>query len=72
MVEEEKFSNRSKHIDVKYYFAKDYVDRKLVRSVNCPTEIMIADLLIKPLPGHRMRTLREMIGLNQYQNEDEC
>lgn len=64
MIEEEKFSNRSKHIDVKYYFVKDYVDKQLVRCVYCPTEVMVADLLTKPLPGHRMKTLRKMSGLH--------
>lgn len=64
MIEEEKFSNRSKHIDVKYYFVKDYVDKSLIRCVYCPTESMVADLLTKPLPGHRIKTLREMSGLH--------
>lgn len=49
IIKEEKFSNRTKHIDTKFHFVKDYVDRKIVNCVYCPTDTMIADLLTKPL-----------------------
>jgi hypothetical protein len=71
IIEEEKFSNRSKHIDVRYHFVKDYVEKKVIKCTYCPTEKMIADLLTKPLSGHRIITLRSKCGLN-YLNEEEC
>lgn len=55
LIEEEKLTNRSKHIDVKYYYVKDYIERQIVRCVYCPTEEMIADHLTKPLHATRIK-----------------
>lgn len=60
MIEHDKFSNRTKHIDTKYHFVKDYVAKNLVVCKYCPTADMIADLLTKPLSGNRIKYLREM------------
>lgn len=61
---EQKVSNRTKHIDTREYFVKDYVDRKMVSCVYCPTDRMLADLLTKPLAPARHELLRRMCGLN--------
>lgn len=60
---EEKFSDRSKHVDTKYHFVKDHVERGEVNCVYCPTEDMLADMLTKPLAGPRLKKLRELCGL---------
>lgn len=59
LMKEEKFSNRTKHIDTKYYFVKDYIDKGLIRCEYCPTEKMIADLFTKPLPVTKHVELRK-------------
>jgi Reverse transcriptase (RNA-dependent DNA polymerase) len=41
----------TKHIDRRYFYVKDLIDRKEVRVVYCRTDMMIADLLTKPLSG---------------------
>lgn len=56
-------SNRSKHIDVRYHFVKDYVERQIVTCIYCPTEQMLADLLTKPLHAKRITELRERCGV---------
>lgn len=63
MIASEKFSNRSKHIDTKYHFVKDYVANKIVTCKYCPTEEMVADLLTKPLNANKINYLREKCGL---------
>lgn len=63
LIEEEKMSGRSKHIDVRYYFIKDYVERNIVQCIYCPTENMVADLLTKPLPASRIKMLRKACGV---------
>ena len=46
------------HIDVRYYFVKDQIDKNLMRLENCPTDLMVADMLTKPLQGTQFRRLR--------------
>ncbi len=40
---------RSKHIDIKYHFIRDYVNKGDISIVYCPTKEMIADALMKLL-----------------------
>lgn len=40
LIHEEKFSARSKHIDIKKFFVKDYIDKGEVNCTYCPTEDM--------------------------------
>lgn len=63
LIKEEKLSNRTKHIDTRYHFVKDFVDKGDVQCKYCPTETILADLLTKPLPANRIKTLREGCGL---------
>ena len=41
----------SKHIHVRFYFAKEKTDKKELKIVYCPTDKMTADFNIKPLQG---------------------
>lgn len=63
MIENEKFSNRTKHIDVRYHYLKDLVHNKKLQLKYCPTEINVADMLTKPLAGSKIKALRELAGL---------
>jgi hypothetical protein len=59
-VENEKFSNRTKHIDVRYHFVKDFINMKSIELQYCPTEHNVADMLTKPLNGPKLKYLREL------------
>lgn len=63
IIKEKKFSNKTKHIDTKFYFVKDHIDRGHILCKFCPTEIMIADILTKPLSRIRHSNLREKCKL---------
>lgn len=63
LIKNSKFSNRSKHIDTKFHFVKDYVTKNLIECIFCPTEEMVADLLTKPLNGTRINYLQKRCGL---------
>ena len=41
------FHGRSKHIDIKYHFVRDQVEKKAVTVLYCPTGSMLADLFTK-------------------------
>jgi hypothetical protein len=49
---------RSRHIDVHYFFITDHSKRSNVTIVHCPTSHMLADFFTKPLQEH-ISTLRD-------------
>ena len=51
-------SNRTKHINIRYFWLKDRVDQGEVKLDYCPTEDMVADILTKPLQGAQFLKLR--------------
>jgi hypothetical protein len=63
LVENEKFSNRSKHIDIKYHFVRDLYQEGVVSLKYCSTESNTADILTKPLSAARINKLREQANL---------
>lgn len=42
-------SNRTKHIDIRYYFVKDLISKNILDCVYCPSDDMLADIFTKPL-----------------------
>lgn len=59
----DRFSSETKHIDTKYHFIKDHVKKGTIVCTHCPTGIMVADLMTKPLTAKRFQTLRDDLGL---------
>lgn len=59
----EKFSKRTKHIDTKFHFVKNYQDESITKYVYCPTEHMVADMLTKPLEAVKLKKFVENSGL---------
>ena len=54
-------SERSRHIDIRFYFVNDRVKSGDVRVEYLRTEEMIADMLTKPIQGQRFRFLRDKL-----------
>ena len=52
---------RTKHINVRYYFIKDYVERKEIHIIYCPTNQMVGDYFTKPLQGSQFLRFRDVI-----------
>lgn len=63
MIKNEKFSNKTKHIDIKYHYVRDLFTNKEVNLQYVNTEINTADLMTKPLAGTKTSTLRKLAGL---------
>ena len=51
----------SRHIDIRYFFIKDRLEKGNVEVKYCPTELMLADFFTKPLQGNLFRKFREVI-----------
>ena len=53
---------RTKHISVKYHATRDYVAKKYVKITYIPTNLNIADLFTKPLPGPKLKSFEIIRG----------
>ena len=54
---------RSKHIDMKYHFLRDYVKKKVAKLQYCNTEEQVANIFTKALPVDRFKRLRTMLSV---------
>ena len=64
MLQSDKASHRTKHIETKYHFVRELYKEKKLDVKYCPSESMIADLLTKPLEAVKIRKFTSEIGLN--------
>ena len=62
-IKNDKFSNRTKHIDTKFHFVKDCVSNDLVYLNYVETNENIADMFTKPLGSVKLKYLRELAGI---------
>ena len=53
-----KSDKRTKHVDIRYHFLRDMVDRGATDLEYCPTNQMLADLMTKPLLASRFKEIR--------------
>ena len=54
-------TGNSRHVDIRYFFVKDRVDKGEISVEYCPTDIMLADYLTKPLQGRKFHLFRAVI-----------
>ena len=54
-------TGNSRHVNIRYFFVKDRIDKKEVRVEYCPTEIMLADYFTKALQGRLFLLFRSVI-----------
>ena len=53
---------RTKHIDIRYHFIRDHIDKE-IDIVYCPTKEMVADILTKPLARPAFEEHVKALGL---------
>ena len=54
-------TGNSRHINVRYFFVKDRIDKGEIRVEYLPTDLMLADYFTKPLNGAKFEYFREFI-----------
>ena len=54
-------SDRTKHIKLRYFFIKQYINSGEFEVTYCPTEMMVADILTKPMQGNKFKILRDKL-----------
>ena len=63
--------DKSRHINIRYFFIKDVLKREGIDLVHCPTERMIADYYTKLLQCSLFRKLRDILmGLTPFPDEE--
>jgi hypothetical protein len=60
---------RTKHIDVRFHFIRDCVEKGAIKIRYCPTKDMIADILTKPLHRPQHIACFDGLGLRVVQSE---
>src|SRR5882762_789552 len=61
------FHDKSKHIEIKYHYIRDMVQRGVVKLLYVATEEHIADVLMKPLARMKFEYFRERLGVLQFE-----
>jgi len=59
------FHGKMKHVEIKYHFVRDQVEKKKIKLVYCRSEDMLADVFTKDLPIQQFQKLRKMIGVSK-------
>ena len=55
--------SKTKHIEIRYHYIRDLVERKIVALEYIPIERQNADIFTKPLDRSEFKTLRQVIGV---------
>ena len=63
MSENPVFHDKSKHIELKYHYIRDMVQRGAVKLLYVVMEEQIADVLMKPLARMKFEYFREKLGV---------
>lgn len=62
------FNNRTKHIDIKFHFVRESIEKGEVEVLKVHTDDNAADLLTKPLPQLKFQRCLEMVGFYLPEN----
>ncbi|KAJ2935676.1 hypothetical protein H1R20_g1419, partial [Candolleomyces eurysporus] len=57
------FHARTKHIDIQFHYVRQTITSRDLRLIYCPTDIMVADILTKPLAKIKFAKFRSMMGV---------
>ena len=56
------FHDKSKHIEMKYHYIRDMVQKGVIKLQYVATDMQVVDILTKPLPLKSFARFRGMLG----------
>uniref|UniRef100_A0AAV1UIR5 Uncharacterized protein n=1 Tax=Peronospora matthiolae TaxID=2874970 RepID=A0AAV1UIR5_9STRA len=63
LAENPEFHKRTKHIDIRYHFVREKVEKNQVVLQYCPTQDMLADIMTKAIAAPQFTILRTKLGI---------
>ena len=54
-------TGNSRHVNIRYFFVQDRIDKEELSVEYCPTDAILADYLTKPLQGRKFHLFRAII-----------
>ena len=63
MSENPVFHDKSKHIEIKYHYIRDMVQRGVMKLLYIATEEQIADVMTKPFARMKFEYFKERLGV---------
>ena len=63
-----RFSQKTKHIDIRHYFIRDHINTKDIKLKYIPTMEIIANILTKPLARHAFELIRLKLSIISLTN----
>ena len=63
---------RIKHIDVRFHYIRELVNRDIIQLKFCGIKEQLADMMTKPLTLAAFEFTREEIGVRDVKQETEC
>nr|GMC79868.1 Retrovirus-related Pol polyprotein from transposon TNT 1-94 [Ipomoea batatas] len=61
---------RSKHIDIRYHFLRDQVEKRIIELVYCKSEDQLADIFTKSLKHEAFDKFKKIIGVAVLQHQN--
>ena len=52
---------RTKHLDIRYFYVRDLLERGILTVEHCSSDDMIADFFTKPIQGRKFQIFRDII-----------
>jgi hypothetical protein len=71
MVVNQRFSNRTKHVEIKYHYVREEATKGNILLKYVSTDENVADMMTKPLGPTKIAALREKSGLKKENNENK-
>ena len=60
------FHSRTKHIEIRYHFIRELVERGEIKMEFCKTEEQLADIFTKPIATEKFIKFRDMLGVQDF------
>ena len=69
LVKDQQFHKKSKHIDLRYHYVREKLERNEIDIQHCPSALNEADILTKVLPKPQFQRLRALSGGESFHND---